>query len=756
MDYHKLRYATRLLRRDAEERKVQAAALHERAATLVQAGKLDEAEAHYERLLAQVGDNADWWHELALLHSNQGRPQHAATALLRAIRLDASAAELHYDFGTQLGQLDDQQAALREYLAAIGAETPTSGDLLEGAASAARGQTLGHLLMARHRIHQAVEAYESVWHLRPDDPSLTRSLAAALRCAGDEGRAALLSGHAFYLDGRHSRAISEITRGLALVRGDTASYVELGHALLSEGRYADAIDICNAGIALYPLAADLFQTLVEARLKTNRPDEAARVVQAAQEALSNPQFMSTERYLSLPVVYEDEAEIGAWRRRFGEGLRALTQETNVDDADALRQARANIRPSFFLGYQAQNDLALQREHGDLIHRIMRASFPDWARARPMPRLDSGDRIRVGYVLAGNDGIDPLFLGWLSGHDRKQFEIVTYQIGGTVAPSTRHFKAASDRYCYLPSELDEVCEHILEDRLHVLVFLYVGMSPLVSQLASLRLAPIQCAAWGHPMTTGLPTIDYFISSEMMEPEDADTHYSEALVRLPGIGIVVQRPFLPPLSTTRAEFNLPEEAVVYLSPQAPAKYLPQYDHVFADIAGRVPHALFVLFDLRGPEVMRTLRRRLDRAFAHAGLDRDRFIRFLPRQRYDKYIELIRQSDVFLDTFGWSGGLTTLDAVRCALPVVTCPGRFMRGRQSLGILRHMGVTDTVATSVDNYIEIAVRLGRDQAWRQQLSRQLTERQDRLCEDWTSVSALEDFYTRIVRAHDGLHPAPR
>jgi predicted O-linked N-acetylglucosamine transferase (SPINDLY family) len=63
----------------------------------------------------------------------------------------------------------------------------------------------------------------------------------------------------------------------------------------------------------------------------------------------------------------------------------------------------------------------------------------------------------------------------------------------------------------------------------------------------------------------------------------------------------------------------------------------------------------------------------------------------------------SDVFLDTLSFSGGHTTFDAVACNLPIVTCAGEFMRGRQSCGILKMLGVTNTIAQNEAEYIEIA-----------------------------------------------------
>ena len=104
------------------------------------------------------------------------------------------------------------------------------------------------------------------------------------------------------------------------------------------------------------------------------------------------------------------------------------------------------------------------------------------------------------------------------------------------------------------EFDTLCHRIRNDRLHLLIFTDIGMAPETTMLAALRLAPAQCATWGHPTTSGLSTVDYFLSSEWMEPADAQQHYSERLVLFPGIGISVDKPAPPKaLMPRRCEFE-----------------------------------------------------------------------------------------------------------------------------------------------------------------------------------------------------------
>src|SRR5207247_8154977 len=97
-------------------------------------------------------------------------------------------------------------------------------------------------------------------------------------------------------------------------------------------------------------------------------------------------------------------------------------------------------------------------------------------------------------------------------------------------TARAIQEHADEYVVLPADLPLARRLIAEQRLDVLVYTDVGLDPVTSTLAHSRLAPVQCVTWGHPVTTGIPTLDYFLSSELLEGEGAEQHYTENLVRL----------------------------------------------------------------------------------------------------------------------------------------------------------------------------------------------------------------------------------
>ncbi len=147
---------------------------------------------------------------------------------------------------------------------------------------------------------------------------------------------------------------------------------------------------------------------------------------------------------------------------------------------------------------------------------------------------------------------------------------------------------------------------------------------------------------------------------------------------------------------------------------------------------------------------IRERLNRAFAAAGLRSDDYCVFLDRMSQSKFVAAAGLSDVFLDSIGWSGCNSALESLPHHLPIVTLSGEFMRGRHSAAILQMMGVTDTIAKTVDDYVSIAVRLAANPAERQALRERMKANAHKVYRDRACITALEDFIGRTVRS-DGL-----
>ncbi len=501
--------------------------------------------------------------------------------------------------------------------------------------------------------------------------------------------------------------------------------------------------------ALHALHIDLLT-------KGNRTGEAiALAAEAAHLFPEHRLLFRLREAITLPIFYDKQEDVDYHRARYEAGLRSIDGEFSLDTSNARQQGLAAIRRhvNFYLGYQNRNDRELQMIYGKLVHRVVSANYPELMKPPPMPPLPTGSRLRIGYAsnYFHDHSVTKLFLGWLSGHDPARFAVFTYHVGKGDDPVVEQVQRASFRFRRLPKSVAETAAAIRADKLHILVFLDIGMSPFMNLLATLGLAPIQCASWSHPVTSGLPTVRYFISADLMEPGNAQSHYSEDLIRLPGIGVCYSKPVIPEplLRMTRRDFGLREDAIVYLSCQAIFKYLPEQDALFARIARRVPNSQFVFLAMN-EMVRKDFERRMARSFEAEGLHAEAHCLALLSVRHLDYLSLIRNSDIVLDTMGWSGGVTSFEVIACGLPIVTLPGNFMRGRHSSAILTQIGVDETIALDPADYVDIAVRLGLDRQWKQSILARMRRGRSQLYSDTRCIRALEDFYLCAVKEHPG------
>ncbi|MCL1467879.1 tetratricopeptide repeat protein [Argonema galeatum] len=742
--------------------------LYQQALNLHHQQQFADAESKYREYLTAKSDNAEAWLNLGILYYQTENYPAAQAAIAKCLEIDAVNAMGCYVMGCCLERTDNINEAISAYQDAIALDSTlldaynNLGNLLAQIGEITQAKTvyrqaisantqhfgsyinLGNLLMGQNQIDRAIEVYQTALTFNPGNADILNNLEVALNMQKSSAYI-LESANKLYLQGRYEIAIDKYQQFLETRTRDPQAYFYLSECFRNLNREEEAIRTLQEGIRVYPTAGQLHFALITLFQTRGRKEEAITSAESASGLLPNDYTLQILDKLMLPLVYDTEDEIGFYRQRFAKGLQDLIERTSLATFEDKKNALAGLVcvTTFYLGHQGLNVLDLQHQWGNLIHQIMAANYPNWVQPLSMPPLKLNNKIRIGYVsnyLHSYSGTLWL-IGWLRNCDKQNFEVYCYYTGNDPDYMTKQFQNYSDVFHHIPGDLDAVCQQILADRLHILVFPEIGMDSQTVKMAGLRLAPVQCTAWGHPVTSGIPTIDYFLSSELMEPENAEEYYSEKLIRLPNIGVAYPKPEdIPVLTKNRADFGLPDDAVLYLCCQAPFKYLPQHDYIFAEIARRVSQAQFIF--LRGE----LLKKRLERAFGAVGLNSEDYCVFLSIPTRPDYLMINLLSNVFLDTLSWSGGNTALEAIACNLPIVTCPGFFMRGRHADSFLKMLGVSDTIADNEAEYIDIAVNLGLDPVWRRDISERIKARHDHLYNDKVCVKALEYFYQQVVR----------
>ncbi|KJB89844.1 hypothetical protein N826_15460, partial [Skermanella aerolata KACC 11604] len=320
--------------------------------------------------------------------------------------------------------------------------------------------------------------------------------------------------------------------------------------------------------------------------------------------------------LALPIIPRSIEHIAETRARMMEQVTALT-ERGIRLDDPLAQVGQTC---FYLAYHAADDRPLQQA----VARLFETACPELTQdlADPAPRPDG--RVHVGFVSQywHQHTIAKLNLGLIRTLDRNRFHVTLFTTPHAGDAMRKVLVACADRTVELPVDLAAARRLIAAERLDVLYYADIGMSALTYFLAHARLAPLQCLTWGHPDTTGIGNLDRFLSCGAMEPDGAERHYSETLVRLPGPTIHYARPSLPARLKPRSAFGLPEEAHVYVCPQSLFKIHPDFDRALVELLRRDPLGLVVLLSGRDRNLDELLRRRI----AGVGPDVAGRIRFL----------------------------------------------------------------------------------------------------------------------------------
>jgi protein O-GlcNAc transferase len=452
------------------------------------------------------------------------------------------------------------------------------------------------------------------------------------------------------------------------------------------------------------------------------------------------------RNLALPMVYDDAQAVEAARSTYRDGLDALDLSlplaveglTSAQVIDGLRWT------NFFLAYQGQDDRALQADYAALVARAIDAGAPQWH--APLTGRDiAGQRTRIGFASAFfHDGtVGRYFRSWITELERARFEVFVYHLWPGMDEVAEAIRLRADVFRTFggsDARPSVVAPAIRDDALDVLVYPELGMDVTSFALAALRLAPRQLAAWGHPVTTGHPTIDGFLSCEVMELPDAQAQYTEKLLLLPGLGTSYRRPDVP-ADAARAAFGLPDDQVLLLCPQSLFKIHPDNDALLADLLAANPRAMLVFFAGRHPVITDQFMQRLQRCCAERGLAVRERTRVLPPLPHPDYLRVNLVCDAMVDTLHWSGGNTSLDALACGLPIVTLPGAHMRGRQSAGMLSLLGIPELIARDRADYLAIAARLVEDAGARRDLRSRIRARQGQLFNRTDAIERLQAIF---------------
>jgi predicted O-linked N-acetylglucosamine transferase (SPINDLY family) len=641
--------------------------------------------------------------------------------MLDWLRRGRSAARRHLAEGAALEAQGRLAEAKRAYDAALAAEPENSHTRFH----------LGRLAYLRGEHEAALDCLETVLRSQPEHEGARHHLALLL----------VKLGHVLFEQGRLAAAREHFTHAATLQPGLAEAHAALGNVHVAGQAPEDAARCYRKALEIAPRQAHVHVNLGNVLAGLGRGEESRACYDAALAIEpDNLEARWCRAVSTIPALRETADALPAAREAFAAEIDALDRW--FDGTRAAQGYRVvGLRQPFWLAYQEERNVDLLRGYGRLCARLMSAWPGRPPPLAPAPGPRASRRIRVGVVsqhLRHHSVWHAIVKGWFEALERERIELWAFSLGGDEDDQTQFARARAERFEQGPRPLEQWVEAIRAARPDVLIYPEIGMHSMSLRLACQRLAPLQATTWGHPETSALPTVDCYFSAEDFEPEDAQVNYSEALIPLPHLGCHVRRESAQ-ADASLAGLGLEGPGPLLVCPGTPFKYAPEHDAVLVRIARELGPCRLVFFSHGMPELSARLQRRLYAAFAAQGLDAAAHVRVLPWLARSAFLGLMRQADAYLDTVGFSGFNTALQAIQCGLPVVTREGRFLRGRLASGILRRLGLTELVVPDGDGYAALAVRLCRDAPYRAALRGRMAASEHALFGDAAPMRALEE-----------------
>ena len=381
----------------------------------------------------------------------------------------------------------------------------------------------------------------------------------------------------------------------------------------------------------------------------------------------------------------------------------------------------------------------------------------------------GRKIKLGIAsgfLTRHSSVVADFAGVLQRLDRTKFEI-TYIIFKERTHVTDDFvyKHKEDNILpldKLPTDIRKGAwttrYHPLIEKLNLDILLYLDltMSAQAHRTAMARLAPVQATTHGHPITSGISSVDYYISWGAAELDTAQDHYVEQLILLPNTSMhqyydrrsnFVQSKIDGGnyrVLCDRSTFDtIPASGNWYTCMQKPHKFMPEMDALICNVLKGDPDGRVILHEPSTPLLTESFRHRL----TVAGCDMSR-VHFLPVQPHHRLLALYSVSTVVLDSYPAGGCTTTREVLELGKVVITLPARLLGGRWSYAYYKMLGdeevLTRVVATSMDDYVEKAIRLGQSRNLREDTEKRIFNALPNLFHRNESVIAWEEVLLRI------------
>ena len=547
---------------------------------------------------------------------------------------------------------------------------------------------------------------------------------------------------------RFDEAKSSFEQAIRLDPELAVAYNNLGLTFVDLLRYDDAQANYTQAIKLNP---NLSQAYYNLGLLFYTQGKAKKHLRCFLNAISlNPGNISYRwnfANLQLLNVYSTHEDYKISLQNFDDEITKLSNFITPKRLDKTFEVVGTCFP-YYLAYFENNNRYLLEKHGEICCRVMK----NWQEKNLIPSINSNtsskkkEKLKVAIIsshIRYHSVWNHFLKGVIKNLDIDKFDLHIFSLNNKSDNETESIKQRVKYFRSGFKNINEWATEITNSKIDIAFYPEIGMDKLTIQLASMRLAPVQVTSFGHPETSGLNTIDYYVSSELLETSESKMFYTEKLIELPGLGYYFEPPTLEPAEMNMSERGINSNLPLILCLGAPNKFSPFYDWVYVEIIKRVNGCQLVFMNDRHgtSEILKT---RLKNKIEKAGLVYEKHVIFIPELSREGYSALMNKADLLLDPIGFSGANTTLHAIGCGLPVVTREGKFQRTKHASAILRSLEIEELITCTEEDYINLVEKIILDDGYTNNLKSKIKSNENYLYKNKKPIRALENFFESV------------
>jgi predicted O-linked N-acetylglucosamine transferase (SPINDLY family) len=547
---------------------------------------------------------------------------------------------------------------------------------------------LGNAFKEMGKLDESIHNYQRAIQINPNYSKAYNNLANTFRDIG-----------------KLDESIHNYQRAIEVDPNFAQAYYNLGNTFRDIGKLDETIHNYQRAIQINPTYFDAYNNLGNIFIDIGKVDDARKCFKKLFILKPKNIGYKINNGLLITPITQSVKEIVSLRDQYKKGLKSLKKYKFLEEEPG-NIIEANF---FYLAFHNKDNLEIMKKTSSMFRKII----PNICYvSKNIKKRKKQKKIKIGFIseFLTEHTVGKLFGGLIKNIDRKKFDVIIFHTAQTKKSLIKNeIDNSANKVINLRTKIQDQQQQVEKENLNIVFYPDIGMSPTTYFLAFSRIAPVQIVTWGHPETTGINTIDYFLSSALLEPNRRpEKKYSERLVCLSQFPLYYEPPQNIGSMKQRKDLGLPENVRLYGCPQTLFKLHPDFDAVLAKILLQDPKGYIVLIGGEGKAKywLNDLKKRWSKNFSIL----NKRVLFTNRLTLLEFISLCNCVDVLLDPIHFGGGNSFLEAMKVGTPTVTMPGTHLKTNITAAAYKQMKISaPPIVKSIEEYINLSVKLAQD-----------------------------------------------